>query len=133
MFLGYNDLMSFGNFVDKMMGAEVKTCAEDDPRVLALVMAGVSDFFKGTLTPKTRLSEIGSQKDLQISLANLSSLYVRGSIAEDIIHDSSLGEVLTKLDAAKVEYVLAQLRKEEKRKLAETVHGELDSLSDRIS
>lgn len=125
--------MSFGNFVDKMMGAEVKTCAEDDPRVLTLVQAGVSDFFEGTLTSKTRLSEIGSQKELQGALANLSSLYVQGSIAEDIIHDSSLGEVLIKLDAAKVEYVLAQLMKEEKRKLAATVHGELDSLSDRIS
>lgn len=125
--------MSFGSFVDKMMGAEVKTCAADDPRVLALVQAGVSDFFKGTLRPKTRLNEIGNQKDLQGALANLSSLYVRGSIAEDIIHDSSVGEVISKLDAAKVDYVLQQLMKEEKKRLSAQVHGELDSLRDTLS
>lgn len=69
--------MSFGKFVDKLMGPEVKPCDRNDARVLELVQAGVSDLSSMTIHPDTKLSEIGNQKDVQLALGNLSHLYIR--------------------------------------------------------
>ncbi|NCP66890.1 hypothetical protein GW756_01120 [bacterium] len=122
---------------DRAMGIENAPCRVDDPQAVALVNAGFSLLDSQTeINAETKLSEIATSQDLLKALKNLDSVYLRAtefSLGNDIINDVSVGEMITHLDATKVNTLIDTMVESEKRAASVLMHVELSDLENQIN
>jgi len=121
---------------DKAMGIESVPCASDNPQALALVGAGLCLLdSERTITPETRLSEIGEPSELLRVLKNLDAVYLPVSnmtVGNDIIADVTAGEMISHLDATKVNTLIEAMMTDERREASKVMHASLTDLDNQI-
>ena len=122
---------------DRAMGIESAPCRTDDPQALALVKAGLGLLQTETeITLESRLSAMASAPELLKALKNLDGVYLQAanlSIGIDIIADVTVAELITHLDATKVNTLIDTMVAEERREASKVMHASLSDLETQIN
>lgn len=107
----------------------------NDPGASLLMEAGLALLPENSeWSMETPLRNLGDQTTLKQVLNNLKSLYLPShSLAEDILDNVTVGELVTHLDKHRVESVLNLLYKKERAGVIAQTRTELDALKDTVS
>lgn len=123
-----------GKAIDALMGKEQIACLPDDPQAKLLLEAGIALLpNKPNVTTNTRLQELGEPSQVRDTLKNLESLYITDeSLANDILNNALLSEVITHLEANKVNASIAILQKKERQGVIVTTQNNLAALKNNL-
>lgn len=119
-----------GKFVDKLMGANETPSKPTDTHAQLLIEAGVQ-LLPGSpeFNVDTKLADLGEPRMLQQVLGNLNELFRKDfTLAEDILNNVTLGEMITHLDAAKVDLAIEKIRQHKHDEVVEATHTKLEDL-----
>jgi hypothetical protein len=121
---------------DKAMGIESAACAPDNPQALALVNAGISLLDTDVeITGETRLNDIAPAPELLQVLKNLDAVFLQRvdlTLGNAIIKNVTITELITYLDATKVNTLIDSMIEGEKREASNMVQVELSDLDNQI-